>query len=100
MADFSAIEARTARAVVRRLTNRMVTIGAASVPVIYDDGNVAQDVGGLVIESTGPRFVAVTDDLPSPITGSTVTMPDASTYTVRDHQPSGTGTSLCLLHRT
>lgn len=99
MADFSAVQLRTARAVVYRLSNRMVTIGAANVPVIYDDGPVPQDVGGIVIESTGPRFVAYSPDLPSPITGSTVTMPDASTYQVRDHQPSGTGTSLCLLHR-
>lgn len=99
MADFSAVEARTARAVIRHLSNRTCVVGGISLPVIYDESNVVQEVGGILIESTGPRFVAVTADLPAPITGAAVIMPDTSAYKVRDHQPGGTGTSLCLLHK-
>ena len=98
MSDFSAVEARTARAVLRRLTNRQAVIGAATVSVIFDDGFITQDVGGLPLESTGPRFTALTSDLPTPILGQPVTI-SANNYKVREHHPDGTGISLCLLHK-
>lgn len=98
MADFSAVEARTARAVIRALSNRQARIGTLPLPVIYDDGHVMQSVGGMLVESTGPRFTAVTMDIPTPITGQTVFI-DEMPYRIREHQPNGTGTSLCMLHK-
>lgn len=70
------------------------TIGAATVPVIFDNGY--QSALGGMVESTGPACVAKTSDVASVVQGSVLTIA-AVAYTVTGIEPDGTGTTVLHL---
>lgn len=63
------------------------TIGAATVPVIFD--NAASDPFGIVA-GTQPTALAASADVSAVAVGNTVTI-NAVAYTVAEIQPDGTG---------
>lgn len=63
------------------------TIGAATVPVIFDAAYTA--AAGLV-ESTGPQVTGKTSDLAAAVQGTAISVNGAA-YVVTGHQPDGTG---------
>ena len=70
--------------------------GGASVRAIFDNGTVPQLVGDLVLDSTGPQLTIADASLPSPVLGASVVVRSV-TYTVRAHEPDGTGISVLRL---
>lgn len=97
--DFADVEARQARAIIRHLANRTAVVGGVNTRVIYDDKDVEQQVGDLVITATGPRFAALTTELPAAPAGVAVVI-DGSNYLIRDAQPDGAGITRCMLTET
>lgn len=69
------------------------TIGAATVPVIFDNAYLAAQ--GLV-ESTGPQCLGKTADLAGAVQGTAVTI-SGTAYTVTGNQPDGTGMTVLQL---
>lgn len=64
---------------------------------IFDNGNVDQSVGGLLIEATGPQLTLATSDVPAAYKAGTYTI-NGSNYTAVEHKPDGTGLSVISLH--
>ena len=64
---------------------------------IFDNGNVEQSVGGLLIEATGPQLTLATSDVPAAYKAGTYTI-NGSNYTAVEHKPDGTGLSVISLH--
>ena len=63
---------------------------------IFDNGNVEQSVGGLLIEATGPQLTRATSDVPAAYKAGTYTI-NGSNYTAVEHKPDGTGLSVISL---
>lgn len=90
---FAALEARVNDAVRARLSNADATIGAATVPVIFDAAYL--NAGGMV-ESTGPQCQGKTTDLAAAVQGTAITI-SGQAYTVTGNQPDGTGMTVLQL---
>lgn len=95
-ATFDALEQRVNRAVVNRLSNAMATIGAASVPVVFDrlyldalDGEVA---------GYAPVVTAKDADLMGVVYGTAITV-RGDAYTVTAIEPDGTGLTRLQLRK-
>ncbi len=95
-ATFDLLEQRVNRAVVNRLSNAMVTIGVASVPVVFDrlyvdalDG----DVAGYLPVITGNDA-----DLAGVVYGTSITV-RGDAYTVTALEPDGTGMTRLRLRK-
>lgn len=69
------------------------TLGAATVPVIFD--NAFSDALGIV-SSTQPVALGTTADLAAATVGSTITI-NAVAYTIAEIQPDGTGLTRLML---
>lgn len=94
--DFAVAEARQARAIIKNLANRTALVGGVATRVIYDAKDVQQQIGDLLVTATGPRFSALTADLPASPSGTAVVI-DGTNYLIRDTQPDGAGLTVCLL---
>lgn len=93
---FAAAEARTCSAVMDRLTNATMTVGAVEVAVIFDAAYISA-MGG-VVDATQPMCLLKTSDVAaqSMVFGTAVTI-GGTAYTVRSTQPDGTGLSALML---
>ena len=72
-------------------------IGAATVPVIFDNAYLAS-LGGMV-ESSGPQCAGKTSDLASAVQGTAITI-NGQAYTVTGNQPDGTGMTTLQLRES
>ena len=93
MTAFAAIEAATATSAVAALSNATMTLGAASVAVIFDAAYL--DTFGIVAD-TSISVAAVTSAVTAAAVGGTVTI-GAVTYTIAEIQPDGTGMTRLML---
>jgi len=84
---FAALEARVNNAAIKFLSNAEATIGAATVPVVFDAAYLS--AGGM-FESSGPQVTGKSADLASAVQGSPITI-NGQAYTVTGNQPDGTG---------
>lgn len=91
-ATFAALEARVNRAVISRVANAAVVLGAATFYGIFDKTYVDP----LGITSSEPRLVAKSTDVASATLGTPITV-NGTAYTVREKQPDGTGMTTLLL---
>ncbi len=73
------------------------TVGAASFPVIFDNGY--QSALGGMVESTGPQCMAKSADVSTVVQGTSITI-NAVAYKVREVQPDGTGVTVLFLERS
>lgn len=70
---------------------------AVSIPVIYEaPGSVATLADGTEVETTAPKVLCRTEDLPSVSHGDTVTV-DSKVYKVIGISPDGTGVTTLTL---
>lgn len=72
------------------------TVGGASVQVIFDNANQGTRVGLLGMAGTQPAITCKTADLTADPVGLTAVVGGVA-YTITQHEPDGTGISLCLL---
>jgi hypothetical protein len=94
-APFAALEARTASAVLRRLSNADATLpGGVVVPVVFDAPH-ADALGGLM-ESSKPTVLGRTADL-SAIDHDAELSIDGNVWRVVGVQPDGTGMTRLML---
>lgn len=98
---FAALEARTARAVLRHAANAQATATTrhgevVQFQVIFDNGYAAQ-LGGLA-DATGPTALTSSADVADLVQGSAVDI-GAETWAVADMQPDGTGMTTLLLRK-
>lgn len=98
MARFQDLESRVNSACIKHLANATATIGAASVDVIFDNAHAGQQIGTLMIEATGPIITCKTTDLPTTPRNTPITVRSVN-YLITEHQPDGTGMSVCLLQK-
>lgn len=104
-APFAALEQRVNRAVLGRLSNAKVRIGAAKDVIgIFDNDYVVAEVGAAGMSATAPAVTLRTCDLPPGChTGASVEIEylgGRSWWRLAEHQPDGTGLSVLLLERT
>lgn len=76
----------------------LVTLGAAQVRAIFDNGYARADVGYAGMSTTQPSLTLATADVPASPVGLAV-VADSASYAVAVHQPDGTGISILLLER-
>ncbi|MGY8903209.1 MAG: head-tail joining protein [Burkholderiales bacterium] len=91
--SFAELEARSANAVMSSIANATATVsGGASFSVIFNRNYV----DALGISTNQPAAVCADADCASLTLGSVITI-GATTYTVREVQPDGTGITTLLL---
>lgn len=74
----------------------LVTLGAATVPAIFDNGYTLGAAGPFGMATTGPQLTCATAQIPADPVGLAVTVGGRS-YLVAEHQPDGTGMSTLIL---
>lgn len=94
---FSALEARTNRAVLRRLANAMAVVGADEFPVIFD-ADAVELVDGMA-DASGPRVTALATDVAALQYGSAITV-GGTAYSVARARPDGEGWTALQLRKT
>jgi hypothetical protein len=72
------------------------TVGGASVQVIFDNASQGTRVGLLGMAGTQPAITCKTADLAADPVGLAAVVGGVA-YTITQHEPDGTGISLCLL---
>jgi hypothetical protein len=72
------------------------TVGGADVQVIFDNAAQGTQVGILGMSGTQPAITCKTADLAADPVGQAVVVAGAN-YTITQHEPDGTGISLCFL---
>lgn len=72
------------------------TVGGASVQVIFDNASQGTRVGLLGMAGQQPAITCKTADLAADPVGLAAVV-GSTTYTITQHEPDGTGISLCLL---
>jgi hypothetical protein len=72
------------------------TVGGASVQVIFDNASQGTRVGLLGMAGTQPAITCKTADLAADPVGLAAVV-GGTNYTITQHEPDGTGISLCLL---
>lgn len=72
------------------------TVGGASVQVIFDNASEGTRVGLLGMAGTQPAITCKTADLAADPVGLAAVVGGVA-YTITQHEPDGTGISLCLL---
>jgi hypothetical protein len=72
------------------------TVGGADVQVIFDNASQGTQVGILGMAGTQPAITCKTADLAADPVGLAAVV-GGTTYTITQHDPDGTGISLCLL---
>lgn len=72
------------------------TVGGAAVQVIFDNASQPTSVGVLGMAGTQPAITLQTASLPADPVGLAVQVA-GNAYTIAQHDPDGTGISLCLL---
>lgn len=103
MADFAALEDRTARATIRHLSNasiELVDLQPSAIPCILDDDHVAV----LGMEASAPQLVALSHQVAELRHQSLIMVrrnraADGVFFRVAGHEPGGTGQTRILLER-
>nr|WP_314606558.1 hypothetical protein [uncultured Janthinobacterium sp.] len=104
---FDVLEARMNCVAHKKLANAMATIGARTVPVVFDAEYSAATVGPVRMGASTPQMQIMNADVPADFDGSTIQIvvggaSQAVTWVVADRQPDGeapTGITLVLLER-
>ena len=98
MRDFSLVEKRTARAVLRHLNNRaVIAVGGITLANggIFD----AQYTDVLDIDTVGPAVKVYTADVTHAAYNMAVVLNGTEAYKVAQIQPDGTGLTVLRLHK-
>ncbi len=103
MADFAALEDRTARATIRHLSNasiELVDLQPSAIPCILDDDHVTV----LGMEASAPQLVALSHQVADIRHQSLLQVrrhraADAATFRAVGHEPNGTGKTRIVLER-
>lgn len=98
MRDFSAVENRTARAVLRHLNNRaIIAVGGITLANggIFD----AQYVDVLNVDTVGPAVKAYSPDVAHAAYNMAVLVNGVEAYKVAKIEPDGTGLTVLRLHK-
>jgi hypothetical protein len=93
--NFADLEQRVNAAVMRRLANASATLDGEAVTGIFDNAYRLQDVGEMV-GATAPAFTLADADVPSDVVGCELVY-GATTYTVVEPMPDGTGLTVLRL---
>lgn len=93
-APFAPLESRLNRAVLSRLANTQVTIGAAAVDAVFDNGYATATVGPYGVASSQPALT-LSSEYALPV-GDAITV-NGTAYVVSAHEPDGTGISRLML---
>lgn len=72
------------------------TVGGQAVQVIFDNASQGTSVGVLGMAGTQPAITIKTADLAADPVGA-VAVVNGTSYTITQHEPDGTGMSVCLL---
>ena len=98
MRDFSLVEKRTARAVLRHLSNRaVIAVGG----ITLSNGGIfdAQYVDVLDVDTVGPALKAYSADVTHATQNMAVLINGVDAYKVIQIQPDGTGLTVLRLHK-
>lgn len=93
---FALLEARTAAAAFRRLSNCAASIENVAVDAIFANGYAAGQVGALGMASSQPALALPTVQVPPNPVGLRVTV-DGQAYLIADARNDGTGETHLLL---
>jgi len=93
---FALLEARTAAAAFRRLSNCAASIENVAVDAIFANGYAAGQVGALGMASSQPALALPTVQVPANPVGLCVTV-DGQAYLIADARNDGTGETHLLL---
>lgn len=88
-ATFAALEARVNTAVFRHVSNANATLNGVAVVGIFDNAHDEQAIA-MGLAGTVPMFTLDSADVPTPVVGLALVV-GATTYTVVDAMPDGTG---------
>ena len=101
---FAAAERRVNDAVMRRISNALVSIaGAQPIGGIFDQEYVLAEVGATGMAATAPAVTVPTSAVPAAYEGVAVQVTSAGGAThwkIAEHHPDGAGLSVLLLERS